>query len=200
MKLDVKTTQEKDLALPMPLKISVSKSSPEPEQMNQTPIIDSKYKANSEVIHEDNESQESYNLSDQEEAQEYCALTDDILRSHMGYGQLGVLPLPTRHDEYEHMSVNFRGEKMNQAVEDVSLIVFGGINFKNEGSRETFHLEIDMNHYTYTLSYMPEARLRCSDQFMDNQALHVYDELNVVTMLGKRGVYKINLKSPIGKL
>ena len=85
-------------------------------------------------------------------------------------------------------------------VTDVSLIVFGGINFKNEGSRESFHLEIDMQTLTYTLSYMPDARLRCSDQFMDNQALHVYDELNVVTMIGKRGAYKINLKSPIGKL
>ena len=53
-------------------------------------------------------------------------------------------------------------------VNDVSLIVFGGINFKNEGSRESFHLEIDMQTLTYTLSYMPEARLRCSDQFMDN--------------------------------
>ena len=30
----------------------------------------------------------------------------------MGYGQLGVLPLPIRHDEYEHMMVNFRGENM----------------------------------------------------------------------------------------
>ena len=66
------------------------------------------------------------------------------------------------------MMVNFRGEGMKSDVKDVSLIIFGGINFKNEGSRESFHLDIDMQTLTYTLSYMPEARLRCSDQFMDN--------------------------------
>ena len=89
---------------------------------------------------------------------------------------------------------------MRKEVTDVSLIVFGGVNFKNEESRETFHLEVDMLTKQYTLSYMPDARLKCADKFMDNQALHVYDELNIVTMLGKKGIYRINLKKPLGSL
>ena len=76
--------------------------------------------ANSEVIVEQSQNKEddsgssleSENPSDKEDDEEFLQLGDDILRSHMGYGQLGVLPLPIRHDEYEHMMVNFRGENM----------------------------------------------------------------------------------------
>lgn len=63
-----------------------------------------------------------------------------MLRSHLGYGNIGVVPLPTRHDDYEHMFVNFKGAGGKSYVKDVSLLIFGGINFKDEESRETFHL------------------------------------------------------------
>ena len=77
---------------------------------------------------------------DEEESELVNDLDDDVLRSHLGYGSLGVIPLPTRHDEYEHMVVNFRGPGGKGEIKDISLLVFGGINFKGEESRETFHL------------------------------------------------------------
>ena len=51
----------------------------------------------------------SIDLDEEEAKQEFGSLNDDVLRSHLGYGSIGVIPLPTRHDEYEHMVVNFRG-------------------------------------------------------------------------------------------
>ena len=56
---------------------------------------------------DDLDDQKSYDLD--EEDRLACELDDDVLRSHLGYGMLGVIPLPTRHDEYEHMALNFRG-------------------------------------------------------------------------------------------
>lgn len=86
---------------------------------------------------------ESVHLSD-EDSRQFGDLDDDVLRSHLGYGSLGVIPLPTRHDDYEHMVVNFRGPGGRGEVKEVSLLIFGGINWKGEESRETFHLHISM--------------------------------------------------------
>ena len=101
----------------------------------------------------------SIDLDEEEAKQEFGSLNDDVLRSHLGYGSIGVIPLPTRHDEYEHMVVNFRGPGGKGEVKDVSLLIFGGINFKGEESRETFHLSIDMETKTFIMTYMPKARL-----------------------------------------
>ena len=101
----------------------------------------------------------SIDLDEEEEKLEFGSLNDDVLRSHLGYGSIGVIPLPTRHDEYEHMVVNFRGPGGKGEVKDVSLLIFGGINFKGEESRETFHLSIDMETKTFIMTYMPKARL-----------------------------------------
>ena len=125
---------------------------------------------------------------DEEEKLEYGSLDDDVLRAHLGYGHIGVIPLPTRHDEYEHMIVNFRGPGGKSHVKDVSLLIFGGINFKSEESRETFHLQIDMDRKSFAMTYMPKARLSNTDRFMDNQQMHVNTDTNVVTMVGKHSV------------
>ena len=137
---------------------------------------------------------------DDEESELVNDLDDDILRSHLGYGSLGVIPLPTRHDEYEHMVVNFRGPGGKGEVKDISLLVFGGINFKGEESRETFHLQIDQEKKTFVMTYMPKARLRVADRFIDNQHLHMNTDTNIVTMVGKHALTRINTSAPIDKL
>ena len=57
---------------------------------------------------------------------------------------MGIIPLPSRHDDYEHMAVNFRGPGGKDKVREVNLLLFGGIDFKENESSETFHMQIDM--------------------------------------------------------
>ena len=49
----------------------------------------------------------------EENLHKQCLFDEDIdfedLKAHLGYGQIGVLPLPTKWDEYEHSAMNFRG-------------------------------------------------------------------------------------------
>ena len=122
---------------------------------------------------------------EEEEKQECIELDDDVLKSYLGYGHIGVVPLPTRHDDYEQMVVNFRGAGGKSHLKDVSLLIFGGINFKNDESRETFHLQIDMDTKTFAMTYMPNARLSHADRFIGNHCMQVNTDANLVTMVGK---------------
>ena len=80
------------------------------------------------------------------------------------------------------------------------LLVFGGENYKCEVSQESFQLQIDMDKNTCMMTYLPKARLRRADFFLDNQSLHVNNDINVVTMVGKQALTRINTSAPIDKL
>lgn len=86
------------------------------------------------------------------------------------------------------MTVNFRGPDGNGRVSQVDLLVFGGINFKNQESRETFHLKIDLDAELFTMTHLPNARLPHSDRFIDNQTIYVNSDMNIVSVVGKHSL------------
>merc|ERR1712013_346866 len=110
------------------------------------------------------------------------------------------IPLPSRYDDYEHMAVNFRGPGGKGSVKEVNLLVFGGIDFLENESSETYHMQIDMDTETFTITHLPKARLPHPDRFIDNQTMHVDSDTNVVTMVGKHSLQKINTGVAIEKL
>lgn len=46
------------------------------------------------------------------------------------------------------------------------------------------------------MTYMPNAKLPHKDRFIDNQQLHVNTDTNVVTMVGKHALTRINTSVP----
>ena len=73
---------------------------------------------------------------------------------------IGALLLPTKCDEYEHNVINFRGPGGRKNVSNVSMLIFGGINFNSTNkSRKTFLLDIDIEKLSFTMTYLPKTKL-----------------------------------------
>ena len=73
---------------------------------------------------------------------------------------IGALLLPTKYDEYEHNVINFRGPGGRKVVSNVSMLIFGGINFNSTNkSRKTFLLDIDIEKLSFTMTYLPKTKL-----------------------------------------
>ena len=86
----------------------------------------------------------------------------------LGQGNIGVIPLPSRFDNSEQMTVNYRGN-----IKEVNLLVFGGISYKTQKpSKETFQMKIDMEKNVYECIHLPQARLQFEDRFIDNQSIN----------------------------
>ena len=87
-------------------------------------------------------------------------IDQEDLRAHLGYGNLGILLMPTKYDEYEQNVINFKGPGGRQNVKSVSLLMFGGINFNStDKSQKTFLLEIDVDRASFTMTYLPKTKL-----------------------------------------
>ena len=125
----------------------------------------------------------------------------------MGYGHLGVIPLPTTGDSYEQPQVNFysgyKGQNRGDgepigAYRQIEFLVFGGTRFKerepnaNEYSNRCIKLTIKPNSDTYELTYLPGAKLACPDKFFNNMQVKCDLNQNIVTVLGNRAVHRIN--------
>ena len=121
-------------------------------------------------------------------------IDQEDLKAHLGYGNLGILLMPTKYDEYEHSVINFKGPGGRQSVKSVSLLMFGGINFNStDKSQKTFLLDIDVDRTTFTMTFLPKTKLPQPEIFMSTQPLHMNNDLNVVTLVGKCGVSRINI-------
>ena len=135
---------------------------------------------------EDGENQEM-DTGDGEEISE-VEIKKEACKKYLGYGHTGVIPLPTRYDDYEHRSLNFRGPGGKGEIKEVGFLVFGGISFKGDESKETFHLQVDMVNKNFILTNLPKARLDQADRFLDNSTMHIDADTNVVTIVGKHAL------------
>ena len=123
------------------------------------------------------------------------------LKAHLGYGQIGIVPLPTKFDEYEHNVINFKGPGARQRVTNVSLLMFGGISYDSKDiSRKTFLLDIDIERNSFTMIYLPKTHLPKANTFIDSQPLHVNTHVNVLTLIGKYQALRINIAQALDKL
>ena len=100
----------------------------------------------------------------------------------MGNGHLGVVLLPKTEDSYEQPQLNFYpgikkpGSTANSEHRQIDMLVFGGSRFKDREPNENELTDICLmlsipagkHQTTYSIKYMPGAKLRCPDKFFNN--------------------------------
>ena len=123
----------------------------------------------------------------------------------IGHGHLGVITLPTTEDDYEQPSINnFPGlKKRPNSVagcdhSEINLLIFGGSKFREREPNNDYlndmccKLSIRPKADTYSLTYLPGARLKCPDTFFSNMNVRCDINKNTVTVIGNNAVHRIN--------
>ena len=78
------------------------------------------------------------------------------------------------------------------------MLVFGGSEFKarepnsQEYSDACMLMTIAPGTQTYSLKYLPGAKLRCPDKFFSNMQVQCDVNLNTITVFGKNAAHRIN--------
>ena len=113
----------------------------------------------------------------------------------MGKGNIGIILMPTRDKNSEHKT-------FNKCIKDgkVEMLMFGGTSWQGNESNQTFKLEIDMLTNKFSMTHLSDCQLPTNDKFIDNQHLHLNENLCEVSVIGKYGVHRINTAAPLDRL
>ena len=116
------------------------------------------------------------------------------LSKALGYGNIGVIQMPTRTKEGQHKTFS------NVDKSKIEMLMFGGTPYEGEETNQTYKLDIDLNTQKFQLTHLPDCQLPTNDKFIDNQFLHLNEDLGEVSFVGKYGVHRINTAAPLDRL
>jgi len=91
-----------------------------------------------------------------------------------------------------------KGERLRSNHSEINILVFGGSCFKdrepnpNETDDKCYVLTIPPTGDTFTLKYLPGAKLRVDDKFFGNMHTRIDANKNTVTIFGQKSAHRIN--------